>query len=293
MRILLVGCVQSSKLFLEKLIEIDANIVGVVTKKESKQNADFVDLGIICEKYQIDYKYINHINDIEAKEYIASKNIDLLLCLGWSQLLDNEVLSIPKLGCIGFHPAKLPKNKGRHPLIWALALGLNETASTFFLMDSGADSGKIISQHTVEIKYDDDATSLYSKVMKIAIEQLAQIVQDYNNMVKYLPNSCELGNTWRKRGKNDGVIDWRMSSRGIYNLVRALTKPYVGAHFVYKGHEYIVWKVRERIEEGYENIEPGKVISVYSPSHFVVKVGDNLIEIIDCEKVSVEVGEYL
>ncbi|MFQ8877714.1 MAG: hypothetical protein ACLR7N_03875 [Roseburia hominis] len=43
------------------------------------------------------------------------------------------------------------------------------------------------------------------------------------------------GNVWRKRGKRDGEIDWRMSSRAIYNLVRALTKPYVGAHFVYRG----------------------------------------------------------
>ncbi|WP_408641721.1 DUF4422 domain-containing protein [Sporofaciens musculi] len=54
-----------------------------------------------------------------------------------------------------------------------------------------------------------------------------------------------MGNSWRKRGKTDGKIDWRMSVRAIYNLVRALAKPYVGAHFEYQGLEYKVWKVKE------------------------------------------------
>lgn len=46
---------------------------------------------------------------------------------------------------IGFHPANLPQNRGRHPIIWALFLSLQETASTFFMMDEDTDSGDIIS----------------------------------------------------------------------------------------------------------------------------------------------------
>jgi len=41
-------------------------------------------------------------------------------------------LGIAPLGVVGFHPAALPANRGRHPLIWALFLGLKKTASTFF-----------------------------------------------------------------------------------------------------------------------------------------------------------------
>lgn len=55
MRILLIGCVKSSELFLKKLIEIEANLVGVVTKKASNFNADFVDLGALCQLQGIDY----------------------------------------------------------------------------------------------------------------------------------------------------------------------------------------------------------------------------------------------
>lgn len=294
MRILFIGCVKSSEIFLKKLIEIRADIVGVVTKSESKFNADFADLGEVCRQNGIDYLYVNNANDAISKEYMRSKDSDLILCLGWSQLLDEEVLNIPRRGCIGFHPAALPQNKGRHPLIWALALGLEKTASTLFLMDTGADTGKVVSQKTIEITYEDDAGSLYDKVMKTAVVQLEEVIQDFKNgkinLINHLPDE---GNSWRKRGKEDGKIDWRMSSRNIYNLVRALSRPYVGAHFIHNNDEYKVWKVKEVFEDGYENIEPGKIIRVISNNTFVVKAGENLIEVLECDTIEIKEGEYL
>lgn len=294
MRVFLIGCVKSSEIFLKRLIEMDADVAGVITKSESKFNSDFVDLGEICRNHKIDYLYVHNINDREAKDYIKEKDVDLILCLGWSQLLDEEILELPKLGCVGFHSAQLPFNRGRHPLIWALALGLEQTASTLFLMDATADTGKIISQKVIEIAYSDDAESLYHKVMDAAVDQLTEVMHDFeNHTLNVIEQSAGEGNAWRKRGKEDGRIDWRMSSKSIYNLVRALTKPYVGAHFLHEDREYKVWKVQERFEKGYENIEPGKVVRVISDNNFWVKAGDNLIEVMECDSIKLKNGEYL
>lgn len=294
MRIVLIGCVKSSELFLKKLIEINAEIVGVITKEESKFNSDFVDLGKLCREHNIDYLYVKNINDSEAKEYIWNKQTDLILCLGWSQLLDKEILSIPSIGSIGFHPAELPCNRGRHPLIWALVLGLERTASTLFFLEEKADAGAILSQEYVDISYFDDAMSLYDKIMSVAVEQLQDVLRALENKT-LVERDCDIakGNLWRKRGKEDGRIDWRMSSRSIYNLVRALTRPYVGAHFSYKEKEYKVWKVKEIFMDGYDNIEPGKVVKVFSDNSFIVKVGDNLIQILECDKIDLNIDEYL
>ena len=84
-----------------------------------------------------------------------------------------------------------------------------------------------------------------------------------------------------------------MSSRNIDNLVRALSKPYVGAHFVYKEKEYKIWKVKEILSEEYQNIEPGKVIKKTETGNLVIKTGDNLIEVIEADEIDVSVGEYL
>ena len=92
--------------------------------------------------------------------------------MGLSKLINRELLEIPKLGVVGYHPTLLPKNRGRHPLIWALVLGLTQTGSTFFFMDEGADSGPIISQEKVKITKKDTANTLYKKIEITASKQL-------------------------------------------------------------------------------------------------------------------------
>lgn len=130
-----IGCVKSSDTFLRKLCELDVNIVGVITKECSGFNSDFVDLSVCCREKGLEYIFVENVNDKDSIAYIKSKKPDIIFCLGWSQLIRRDILEVPKIGTVGFHPAALPCNRGRHPLIWALALNLRETASTFFLMD--------------------------------------------------------------------------------------------------------------------------------------------------------------
>lgn len=294
MRILFIGCVASSEKFLEKVFGLGQEIIGVVTKEKSSFNADFVDLSIFCKKHHLNYFYAHNINDKECVEYIQHKNPDVIFCFGWSQLLGQEILKIPPLGAIGFHPADLPKNRGRHPLIWALALGLEETASTFFQMDETADTGMIVSKQKIPVTYEDDAQSLYDKVLSAGCMQLEEVVDNLKSPHPHMTvQNADEGNVWRKRSKNDGVIHWNMSCRTIYNLVRALTKPYVGAHFEYMDSEYKVWKVKEVITDQYKNIEYGKIISVFSDTHFTVKAADGFIEVLNCEPIKLQAGDYL
>lgn len=294
MNILFIGCVESSYILLKELLEKNAPVVGVITKSSSSFNSDFFDLVPLCEKYHIKYLCVKNINDQEGIHFAQECNPDIAFCFGWSQLLKEEFLkSIPK-GVVGFHPAKLPYNKGRHPIIWALVLGLTETASTFFMMDCGADTGAIVSQNIIKISYEDNARTLYDKIMCNARKQVIEIYEALKSgkleLVEQKP--CE-GNVWRKRGKCDGEIDWRMSSRNIYNLVRALTRPYVGAHFVYKSQDIKVWKVKEIFTEEYQNIEPGKVLAGSTNGYIDVKTGDNIIRILESNDIEISEGEYL
>lgn len=295
LKALFIGCVESSEILLQTLLDHKVNITGVITKKESKINSDFVDLSSICEKNNIRYQYVKNINEIESMEFIRELEPDIGLCLGWSQLLKEEVLDLFPKGVIGFHPAALPKNRGRHPIIWALVLGLSETASSFFMLDAGADTGQIISQIKVPILYEDTARTLYDKIMSIAKEQLLNLWDCIcEGSVCAIDEENQQVNTWRKRNKNDGRIDWRMSSTNIYNLVRALTEPYVGAHFEYDNREYKVWEVSELSDDGFENIEPGKVISVFGDGRFRVKSGKGIVEVIRYDRNFVpERGGYL
>ncbi len=90
-------------------------------------------------------------------------------------------MEIPKIGVIGYHPSALPANRGRHPIIWAIALGLNETASTFFFMDECADSGDVLSQAIISIEDSDDPRSLYTKVILSAMNQIEEFMPSLLN----------------------------------------------------------------------------------------------------------------
>ena len=293
MKVFFIGTVEFSKCALAKLIEMKAQIVGVATKADSPFNADFAHLTPLCKKTNIPYRFVDNINDRDVIDWINSLHPDVIFCFGWSELLKKELLHLAPMGVVGFHPAALPQNRGRHPIIWALALGLEETASTFFFMDEGADSGDILSQELIKIAYSDDAQSSYSTIINIALRQIQEFVPKLESgTYMRIPQDHSKANIWRKRTKNDGKIDFRMTSRAIYNLVRALTKPYVGAHVVFKGEEYKVWKSKESKSKAI-NLEPGKVLAV-EDNIITVKTGDGSVDFIEHEfKIIPRVGEYL
>jgi methionyl-tRNA formyltransferase len=294
MRIIFIGAVEFSCAALQRLIELRANIVGVCSLTESKFNSDHRDLTPIARNAGIPVYSVLNINDSACVEWIRSLNPDVIFCFGWSRLIGGELLNMPRLGIVGFHPASLPANRGRHPLIWALALGLPQIASTFFIMDHGADSGDIISQTDIPISSNDDASTLYVRMTDIALRQLEDLLPALSSGTFIrLKQDESLANTWRKRNASDGRIDWRMSSKSIHNLVRALTKPYVGAHFDLNGGIVKVWKTSLEVPSTEINIEPGKVL-VADESEILVKTGDGAIKLINCEpRVMLIKGSYL
>lgn len=84
-----------------------------------------------------------------------------------------------------------------------------------------------------------------------------------------------------------------MSSRGIYNLVRSLTRAYVGVSFFYGEKEYKVWKVQELDTSGSENLEPGKVLAVNNDGTIDVKAGEGGIRLVEFDRIKIVEGDYI
>ena len=293
-KILFIGTVEFSYKALSTLIENKFEIVGVLSKKESNFNSDYYDLTPLAEDNNIPIIYRTKDNKDEIISFIKSLNPDIIYCFGWSHILTKSILSIPKYGVIGFHPAELPNNRGRHPIIWALFLGLKQTASTFFIMDEGADTGDIISQEKIKI-IDDNAFTLYNKIINVALKQIVSFTIEletkevFSNKIK---QDKTQGNSWRKRTKQDGKIDFRMTSNAILNLVNALSSPYVGAHVEFQNQDVKIWNVRDE-KSNLSNFEPGKVLEKIG-NDIIVKTYDGSIRILDHEfKITPIKGEYL
>ncbi len=293
MKIVFIGTVDMSHALLEKLIQLKADISGVVTQKFPNLNSDYKDLVPLCKLHSIPWVYADQMSENEMLKWITLKKPDMIFCFGWSFLLKDEVLDIPPKGVLGFHPALLPENRGRHPLIWTLVLGCDYAGSTFFYIDQGTDSGDIISQKKIKVSYEDTAATLYEKIKAAALNQVELFSpQLENNCVKRVVQDDTKATYWRKRSRLDGKIDFRMSSRAVYNLVRALSHPYPGAHIKVNDSLVKIWTVEE-ISDGNSGIEPGKVLQ--AGNHGIdVKCYTDAIRIIDHEFKRLPLaGDYL
>lgn len=292
MRIVFIGAVLFSRRLLTALIESGAEVVGVICKPSSTVHADFARLDDIADKAGIPVYHTKTLNSDGARAWVASRLPDVIFCFGWSELIGPELRSMPRLGVVGYHPTMLPLHRGRHPIIWALVHGLNETGSTFFLMDDGVDSGPILHQRKVAIGPDMDASRLYERLADTAAEQVVDLWKGLaDGSLKGAEQDHTRATYWPKRGEADGVIDWNSSADDIYNLIRALAKPYPGATFHHKGQKVTVWA--SRIDRGRPVQEPpGTVIDVGARG-VVVSTRDGAIEITKFDGPALRVGDQL
>lgn len=303
MRIVFVGAVEFSRHCLEEVLRNGGHVVAVLTLPEDKGrkvHSDYADLSDVATEHGVPvYRLRTKIGAPENVELIRSLRPDIIFIFGWSQLVPKEVLDIPPLGCIGTHPALLPRNRGRHPLIWALVEGLQESGLTFFYIDEGTDSGDILWQKSFTITLEDDARSLYEKIKALASEAIREFLpQLERGIASKIPQDHSQATYWRKRTQEDGEIDWSAPTLKCYNLIRALARPYLGAHTYFGDGKVIIWRARlpeAALPADAEYLEPGTVL-VSEDGAFNVRTGDGYLTVLvyECEKViSIEPGMKL
>ena len=300
MKIVLVGAVDFSLHCLEKIVQAEGDVVGVVTLSpaDGAGHSDYADLSGTANRLNIPLLCLRNVNAEESLEAIRSLQPDVIFVLGWSRLVGRDFLAIPPKGCVGVHPALLPKNRGRHPLIWALVEGLDESGLTFFYLDEGADSGDILWQQTFPITLEDSASTLYEKIKSLASKAIPEFLpQLAANNAPRTPQDHTRATYWRKRGEDDGEIDWSASSLQCHNLIRALTHPYPGAHTFLDGHKAVVWKSRlpkKTSASSWAHLPPGVIVDGDGDA-LLVRTGDGHLEIMDCEtgaQVMPAVGQH-
>ena len=295
MKIIFLGSVKFSKAVLESLIKSKKRyITGVIGGKKSNLNSDYADITLVAKSKNIPFFKTFNINNKKTFFWIRSQKPDLIICVGWSKIIKESILKIPRYGVIGYHPSDLPANKGKHPIIWSIFLGLKRIGSTFFLMNKKIDSGKIISKKILINKTNYNSSIIYSKLECLAGSQLKDILNKFFKYKKFklLRQKKISSNYWRKRSFNDGNIDFRMHSKTILNLVKSLNFPYPGARLFYKKKYIKVNKIKIKSIKD-KNIEPGKIVKVIKKKP-LIKTADGAIILEEFQpKINFLVGDYI
>ena len=239
MKIAFISGVKFGLEILQQIIKHNFNVSIVFSYDDSKKKnySDYASFDGICKEYDIRNVKVDNINDPENIEIMKSLNPDLILVMGWSQLLKSQIINIPNLGVIGSHPTELPKFRGRAPIPWTIIKNLQESALTFFYIEEGIDDGDVLDQQKFKISETDDATSLYQTIIQIGknmiIKNLTLIQEGKSKRITQDPS--KFIENWTKRTPDDGKINWKDSTKKIHTLIRATTHPYPGAFTLFNG----------------------------------------------------------
>ena len=243
-RLVLAGSVRSSERILHRLVEHDLNVVGVLglAKDASQRVSGYSHLATMASKHGLPYRDFVRINESEVVDQVTAWAPDLLFVVGLSQIVRRPLLEAPSIGCIGFHPTRLPRGRGRAPVAW-LALEPQLAAATLFLMDEGADSGPIVAQEPFTVppgSYASDILDLLNPAIDGAVAEIAQQIR--NKEIVALEQDEGAATWYGKRGPEDGRIDWATDAVEICALVRATSHPHPGA-FTHIGTQRLrVWR---------------------------------------------------
>ncbi len=278
LRIVLAGSVGSSRLTLQTLLRHRANVVGVLELQPEDSTAvsgyarlhDVVaESGVPCVGFQ-------KLNEPEIVAQVREWRPDLLFVVGLSQLVKAELLSVPTLACIGFHPTCLPRGRGRAPVAW-LVLDATPGAATFFVMDEGADSGPILAQEPFDVRPTDDAEQVTASLEQAIVLALNRwLPRLLAGEWDPLPQDDAAATFHGKRGPEDGWIDWNKSAREVDALIRAAGRPHPGAFTFLKDRKLLVWQAELDTATPFRGVI-GRVVLTDPQRGALVQTGDGLL----------------
>jgi len=176
------------------------------------------------------------INIEESLAYVDTFDSDLIFLIGYGKILGQELLNLPRYGCINLHGALLPKYRGPAPIQASILHGDTETGITYMAMDEGLDTGDIIDQVKIKIKKNETADELQLRLANLVAKSVAQVIVDYvSGKLIAKPQDKSQATYCHILNRDDGKIDWTEDAKSIHDKIRAYTS-WPGAFTYLDGH---------------------------------------------------------
>lgn len=233
------------------------------------------------------------VNDVETIELIKSVKPDFIIVAAYGQILKEELLSIPKYGCLNIHASLLPKYRGAAPINWAIINGDSISGVTIMKMEKGLDSGPMILKAETKIDDDETAEELHDRLSVMGAELITQAIDDIiNGRASFIPQNHGESSYAPMLYKNSGRIDWSKSSDKIRDLIRGLI-PWPNAFTIYRDERVKILKA-DSIKQNHD-IPPGTIVKADTEG-IKVAAGDGFVIIKQLQfpnKNPMEVSAYL
>ena len=289
MRIVFMGTPDFAVLTLEAIKESGHEIVLVVTQPDRpKGRGHKLAFSPVKEKalaLGLEVAQPEKIREQAFVERLRELAPDVIVVVAFGQLLSQEILLMPKYGCVNLHASLLPKYRGAAPIHMAVINGEKVTGNTTMLMDKGMDTGDMLLTNQVVIGEEETTGELHDKLAvsgaKLMVQTLAGL-QD--GSIVACKQDDQLATYAGKLDKQTEIIDWHKTSRQIFNQIRGLT-PWPTAYTNLANSRLKVFKSKVVASTQPGAFLPGQFVGE-TDDGFLVATGDGLLEVLDVQPES-------
>ena len=264
-----IGCVG-----INALLDNGFDIQAVFTHKDNpNENIWFDSVAELASSKGLPVFAPEDVNHPIWVERIKAMAPEVIFSFYYRDMLKPGILDIPPAGCLNTHGSLLPAYRGRAPINWVLVNGETETGVTLHYMTPRPDDGDIVAQERIAIAEDDTAKTLHHKAAAtttVLLNKALPLIKA--NDAPRVPQDDSKASYYGGRKPEDGEIDWGKSADEIYNLVRAVTRPYPGAFTFMGDRKCTFWSVTKTSGEG----TPGTILSA---NPLVVACGKGAIKV--------------
>ncbi len=182
----------------------------------------------------------------EPVEQLRTLAPDLMVVVGYGQIIPQSIIDIPPYGILNVHASLLPKYRGAAPIQWAIAGSERSTGVTIMQIDAGLDTGDMLIKGAVDILPEETAPQLSDRLAPLGARLLIGAIESMTTgqIVGEKQNDAE-ATLARILKKEDGLIDWKRSGQQIYDRLRGFT-PWPGAYTIFRGQQLSILSAKPR-----------------------------------------------
>lgn len=264
MKIVFMGTPDFAAGALKSLIEAGHEITAVVTQpdkaKGRSQELLPPPVKVVALEHGIPVLQPVRIKRPEEVEKLKQYPADIYVVAAFGQILSQEILDIPRFGCLNIHASLLPKYRGASPIQHVIIDGEEKTGITIMQMDAGLDTGDMLYQKEIAISPKDTYASLHDKLMVLGGEAIVEALP-LLEQGKLVPKKQEddLSCYAHLIDKTMGELDFTKSAEILDRLIRGLN-PWPSAYTTYHGKQLKVWEA-EPVESPKAG-KPGEILAV-------------------------------
>ena len=159
--------------------------------------------------------------DAETLSLLKQAEADLFVVVAYGQILSQEILDLPQLGCVNVHGSILPKYRGAAPIQWCLYNGEKETGITTMLMDAGMDTGAMLLKAFTGITLLDNVATLGERLAELGADLLVETLLKLGRQeIEPIPQDASAASYAPLIKNPDYALDWSKSAIALHNQIR-------------------------------------------------------------------------